>query len=212
MNNVVEEKKQDGGKNDVKDKLEKELKKYKKRQKVYISIIIILIIIIILLLLRWHCPVQGVVTTTDTKWEQRQCGIATYESSWFGFKYSDCFFKKTDEENVAHMTKRLVFLTEDQIKKRIVVTQGRENVSKIGEIPSVVIRREKGSGYTESPITLDGRQGLKFEKYDTDEKEITLFFFRDGISTIISLYAYYEQPLRDDDKLMEKSFHWNGQI
>jgi hypothetical protein len=212
MKMEAEEKIPVGEKDDAMDKCEKDLKKYKKRQKVYITIIIILLIIIWILLWRWHCPVQGTITSTDTKWEQRQCGIATYDSGWFGFKYSDCFYKKRDEEDVKHMTKRLLFLTEDRIKKRIVVTQGKEGVSKIGEIPSVIIRREKGSGYAESPITIDGRQGLKFERYDTDEKEITLFFFQNGISTIISLYAYYEQPLRADDKLMEESFHWNGQI
>lgn len=188
------------------EKLEKEKKKRRRRT----IVLIILIIIILILIFWWHInlPSRGTLNNVCQMAPQEEApGLKEYSCDRFSFQYLGIYNIKTEETDFDNVIRRVNFRTDEKLKKRMVVKVSHEGKKKIGEIPSVVIRRDEKNRYEESSITIDGKKGLYFERFGKDN-ERTMFFFDGEILTAISLYSDFQISNDEDLAVVKQNFHW----
>ncbi len=168
------------------------------RRLLFIIFLIALVAVFLWLIVKWlGSPAKGTFKTLvkePDRFKTLNIEPKKLDGNFFTVTYPDDYRVKVHEASDSGTLEKIILLGAGMSSKKLLISSDKTQETDLSNISAVQHRRPKSALYQEKTITLDGRDGLLYERKD-GSYEKTAFFLQDGIVTVISLTA----PLAHED-------------
>ena len=130
----------------------------------------------------------------------------TFDGQYISLTYPPSYSLKSHTLANGTQLEQVILVTAGSFSDHITVTVTQTPATKLSDIPSVALRLAKPDIYKETPITLDGQNGLVFAS-TTDGYEKIAFVLANGRLTTVAFVTSGDRDTQSFTGILE-SFKW----